>query len=150
MLNLAIILAVAENGAVGLRGGLPWHIPEDLRRFRSLTIGHTVIMGRGTHACIGGPLPGRKNVVVTRSPAVPGCLAVPSLVAAVEAAEGRAFVIGGPRLWREAWPVATRLHLTRVPGRPEADVFFGTDLAGWSLAASDRRPTHAFLDYVRP
>src|SRR2546429_6955257 len=88
--RVAIIAAVASNGVIGHRNRMPWHLPEDLRRFRQLTLGHAVIMGRRTFESIGGPLAGRDNILITPSPDwnPPGCPAVPSLHAA-PAAGGR-------------------------------------------------------------
>src|SRR2546430_9133402 len=88
--RVAIIAAVASNGVIGHRNRMPWHLPEDLRRFRQLTVGHAVIMGRLTFESIGGPPGGRDNIVITRSPhwAPPGCRAAPSLGPAPAAARG--------------------------------------------------------------
>src|SRR2546430_9112199 len=99
--RVAIIAAVASNGVIGHRNRMPWHLPEDLRRFRQLTLGHAVIMGRRTFESIGGPLAGRDNIVITRSPdwARSGCRAVRSLdaaLAAVGGAPGPILLRGGP------------------------------------------------------
>ncbi len=135
MRPLALIVAHARNRGIGLRGRLPWHVPEDLQRFKALTMGHALLMGRATHQSIGRALPGRRNVVLTRSPArFEGCETAPSLDAALAlvADEPLPFVIGGAQLYREALPRATQLFLTFIDREVEADVFFPeVDLHGW-------------------
>ena len=116
MKSLNIIVAASRNGAIGLDGRMPWHLPADLAYFKRTTMGHDVIMGRRTYESIGRPLPGRRNLVLSRHAdlAIPGCEVFPSLEAALEAAADGAFVIGGEAVYREAWPLADRLYLTRV------------------------------------
>lgn len=111
-----IIVAAAENGAIGLRGAMPWHLPADLKYFKSVTVGHNVIMGRKTFESVGRPLPGRRNLVISRQQdlRIEGCEVFPSLEAALEAADDGAFVIGGAQIYRQAWDNASRLYLTRV------------------------------------
>ena len=125
--RVAIIAAVASNGVIGHRNRMPWHLPEDLRRFRQLTLGHAVIMGRRTFESIGGPLAGRDNIVITRSPdwTRSGCRAVRSLDAALAAVvEPRdAFVIGGAQIYALAIPIASRLRLPRPVAHPERNSF---------------------------
>jgi dihydrofolate reductase len=115
---LALIAAVAQNGVIGVDNRLPWRIPEDLRRFRALTTGHSIIMGRKTWQSIGKPLPGRQNIVVTRQRdfEAPGADVVASLDAALAIASmpEPVFVIGGEALYREALPLADRLYLTEI------------------------------------
>lgn len=114
---LSIIVAADERGAIGLGGQMPWHLPADLRYFKTTTVGHPVIMGRKTYASIGRPLPGRRNLVVSRQADLhlEGCEVYPSLEAALEAVQAAdAFVIGGAQIYRQAWPLAQRLYLTRV------------------------------------
>ena len=116
MKGLNIIVAASRNGAIGCRGRMPWHLPADLRYFRQVTMGHDVIMGRRTFESIGRPLPGRRNLVLSHRPglAIPGCEVFPSLAEAIGAAADGAFVIGGAEVYRQAWPLADRLYLTRV------------------------------------
>jgi dihydrofolate reductase len=127
---LSLIAALDENGGIGLQGGLPWRLPDDLKRFRALTMGHHVIMGRKTYESLGRPLPGRPMLVVTRQAdfLAPGCGVVPSLRAGMDAAEqageSELFVIGGGELYAQALPCAQRLYLTRVQALVKADVFF--------------------------
>lgn len=143
-MEIALVVAVADNGVIGRAGALPWHLPEDLRRFRERTLGHHVVMGRRTWASIGRPLPGRTNLVVSRDAALvcPGCQVVGSLAAAIAVAraggERELFVIGGGELYREALPVADRVYLTRVHASPEGDATFPTlDPAQWEELARE-------------
>lgn len=126
--RVALIAAVAENGSIGLGNRLPWRLPQDLRRFKALTLGHPVVMGRRTWESIGRPLPGRENIVLTRSAnrAAPGCRMVHSLdeaLAAVAHAD-EVFVIGGGELYRAALPMAQRLLLTEIRRAFPGDAFF--------------------------
>jgi dihydrofolate reductase len=124
---ISIIAAMSDGRVIGRDGKLPWHIPADLTRFRSLTMGHTVAMGRKTFEGIGHPLPGRKNIVVSRKGAlIEGCQVVRSLQEAVEAVAGddELFICGGAELYQEALPISHRIYLTVVHGNFPGDVFF--------------------------
>jgi dihydrofolate reductase len=126
-MSLALIVAVAKNGGIGLKDALPWHVPEDLKRFKALTMGHAILMGRKTHESIGRALPGRRNVVITRQPLTfAGCEVAPSLDAALALVKDDAlpFIIGGAQLYAEALPKVTHLFLTRLSRDVEADTFF--------------------------
>jgi dihydrofolate reductase len=127
-LCVALIAAIAKNGVIGIDNRLPWKLPEDLRRFRELTTGHAVIMGRRTWQSIGKPLPDRQNIVVTRRRdlQVPGCETAASLAEALTLVRlpDPAFVIGGEALYRAALPVADRLYLTEIGRDFEGDVHF--------------------------
>ncbi len=114
--NFSIIVAAAENGAIGNRGTMPWHLPVDLKYFKSVTVGHDVIMGRKTFESIGRPLPGRRNLVISRQAGlrIDGCEVFPSLDAALAVADDGALVIGGAQVYREAWGKASKIYLTRV------------------------------------
>jgi dihydrofolate reductase len=147
------IVAMAENGVIGRGNGLPWHLPDDLRRFKALTMGHALLMGRRTHDSIGRALPGRRNLVLTRNAAwsAPGCEAVASLGEAEARARGSTlFVIGGAEVFSLAWPIVARLDLTLVHAEPEGDVLLeGFDRAGWRETfrerhAADTRHAHPF------
>jgi dihydrofolate reductase len=128
---LALIVAAAENGVIGRNNALPWHLPEDLRYFKRLTMGKPIIMGRKTFASIGKPLPGRTNIVITRNPVfrAEGVEVVSSLAAALELAQHialvdgaeEAVVIGGAEIYRAALPQAERLYLTEVHAVVEGD-----------------------------
>ena len=137
MRPLALVACVANGGVLGHDGGMPWHIPEDLRHFKQMTWGHAVVMARQTYASIGRPLPGRRNIVVTRDGALeaPGCELAASLDRALELAWERdeePRVIGGAALYREALPRATRVFLTRLHRDVAGDVFFPLEeLAGF-------------------
>ncbi len=125
---LACIVAVAEDGVIGRRGQLPWQVPEDLKRFKALTMGHALVMGRATHESIGRPLPGRRNVVVTRgSRTFEGCEVAHSLdeALALVADDPLPFLIGGAELYRQGLPRVTHLFLTKLALRvPDGDAFF--------------------------
>ena len=130
-MRLAIIAAVARNGCIGRDNGLPFHLPEDQRHFRRVTMGCPVIMGRKTWDSLPArfrPLPGRRNIVVTRNPdwRANGAEAAHSLHAALALAssEPRAFIIGGAELYRQALPLADELVLTEIDRDFEGDVFF--------------------------
>jgi dihydrofolate reductase len=158
---LAIIAAVAANGVIGAGNRLPWHLGDDLRRFRALTTGHTVIMGRRTWESIGRPLPGRQNVVVTRQPAydAPGAEVAPSLAAALGLARmpPPAFCIGGGALYREALPLATTLHLTEIDRAFAGDATFPhVDRGAWREVSREAHRgagaddfAYAFVTYER-
>jgi dihydrofolate reductase len=113
-----LVAAVAANGTIGAGGRLPWHLPEDLRHFKALTLGHPVIMGRRTWESLGRPLPGRENIVVTRAAGyqAPGAHVAASLEAALALCTGEqvAFVIGGGELYAAALPAADALVLTEI------------------------------------
>jgi dihydrofolate reductase len=140
---LSLIVACSRDGVIGRDGDLPWHLPSDLKRFKALTEGHAVIMGRRTWESLPErfrPLPGRRNLVLTRRPdyEAPGAEVFGSLSAAVAAVAGSGFVIGGGQVYDEALPLARRAYVTHVDTDVEGDTFF-PDLvpAEWSLAAED-------------
>ncbi|AKU94625.1 Dihydrofolate reductase [Labilithrix luteola] len=126
---LAIVVAIGDGGVIGINGELPWRIPEDMRHFKSVTMGHAIVMGRKTFESIGKPLPGRRNVVVSRSPSfsAPGCDVVASFEEAVALArqtDDEPRIIGGSSIYEAALPVATRIFLTEVHRKLEGDTFF--------------------------
>lgn len=127
-MTLSIIVAIAKNRAIGYQNQLLWHISEDLKHFKRITSGHTVVMGRKTFESIGKPLPGRRNVVVSRDPGllIPGCEVFGSIEQALEscAGEDEVFVIGGGEIYRQTLPLADRLYLTVVGKEYTADTFF--------------------------
>ncbi|MFO1325495.1 MAG: dihydrofolate reductase [Burkholderiales bacterium] len=156
---LAVIAAVARNGVIGAGNALPWRLPDDLKRFRALTTGHAVIMGRRTWESLGRPLPGRQNIVVTRQPGwrTDGAEAAPSLAAAIERVRmpAPAFCIGGSELFALALPRADVLHLTEIDRDFAGDVSFpALDRGAWLEVA--REPgrsadgiAYAFVTYAR-
>jgi dihydrofolate reductase len=142
--SIALVVAVAENGVIGKGNALPWRLSADLRRFKALTLGHTVIMGRKTFDSIGKGLTGRRNLVVSRNPEFrpEGATRVPSLEAAFNEAgpTGEVFVIGGAEIYRQAIPVAEKIYLTLVHAAPEGDAHFPLpDGTEWALVSSESR-----------
>ena len=158
MPRLALIVATARNGAIGRDGALPWHLPEDLQHFKRLTLGKPIVMGRLTWESIGRPLPGRTNIVISRSPDydAPGAEVVPSLdaaltrAAAIAGADGEVMVIGGAQIYRAALPRVERVYRTRVDIDVAGDAFFPElDPAEWRLLESSRHHSAvAGLDYT--
>jgi dihydrofolate reductase len=139
---IALVVAYAEgNRVIGRDGGLPWHLPSDMRHFRELTTGGTVVMGRKTWASIPEkfrPLPGRRNIVLSHArPELPGADVFASLPAALAAAEDECFVIGGGTTYAEALPRASRVYATEVEGAVDGDTFFPALPEGdWSCVSS--------------
>ena len=161
-MKVTIVAAVARGGVIGLDNTIPWHIPEDLARFRSLTMGHPVVMGRRTWDSLPDrfrPLPGRQNVVVTRNPAwtAEGADPAGSLEEALELVSDahEAFVIGGADLFAAALPLADELRLTEIELDVEGDVFFPPfEPAAFEEAAreqlvSETGAAFAFVTYRR-
>lgn len=127
MTTLAIIAAIARNRVIGHRGDLPWHLSADLKRFRALTLGKAVIMGRKTYQSIGRPLPERRNIILTRDATfqAPGCEIVTQWESFIDAYRGGdLFVIGGEALYAKALPYADRLYLTWIDAEFPGDTFF--------------------------
>ena len=134
--KLVLIVAMARNRVIGKDGNLPWRLPEDLKRFRSLTMGHPIIMGRKTYDSIGRALPGRRNIVITRQQnlAIEGVETATSLIAALKMTAGadKVFVIGGEQIYQAALPMADRIELTWIEADFDGDVLFPEiDLAQW-------------------
>ena len=125
---LSLIVAMSENRAIGRNGGLPWRLSADLRRFKRVTMGHHIIMGRLTYNSIGGPLPGRTSVVISRieNYDLPTVKVARSFREAIEltAADGEPFVTGGSQIFALALPFVHRLYVTQVHAHIEGDVFF--------------------------
>ena len=154
MPTVSLVAALARNRVVGAGNRLPWHLPEDLKRFKRLTMGAPVIMGRKTHESIGRPLPGRRNIVVTRQPSArgEGCEVVHSLDDAIALAGDalEVFVIGGAELYAAALPRADRLYLTLIEADYQGDTFFPElDPAGWRETAREPGAGFAFVTYER-
>jgi dihydrofolate reductase len=149
---LVAVLAMAENGVIGRDNGLPWRLSADLRRFKSLTLGRPVLMGRRTFESLGRPLAGRHNIVMTRDAgwAASGTTVVHSLDEALAAAEGapELMVIGGADVYRQCWPRLGRIELTRVHAAPVGDTFLtGVDWSGWRVEASRRQAADEGNEY---
>jgi dihydrofolate reductase len=163
--RVCIVAAVARNRAIGRGNGMPWHLPEDLRRFKRLTSGYPVVMGRKTFESIiattGRPLPSRENIVITRSTewSFPGCLIAHSFGAALATAKNaqNVFVIGGAEIYALALPVARRLYLTEIDREFDGDTFFPEfDRSRWREIFRDSRRLgggedfeYAFVEYER-
>lgn len=145
---VSFILALADNGVFGKRGTLmPWRLSADMIRFKSITMGHPIIMGRKTYETFQKPLPGRTNIVVTRNAdyQAEGCIVVQSLEAAIEAAKAsegadEIFIIGGSELFNQAVPQAGTIYLTRVHAEPDGDVFFDYKQDEWHEVSSESHP----------
>lgn len=155
-MRISILAAVADNGVIGRDGKLPWHLSDDLRRFKRLTMGHTIVMGRGTWESIGRPLPGRRTIVVTRQPQyrvdADGMEVAASLDDALRIAEAagddEVFIVGGAEIYRLALPRADRLELTRVHGSVAGDTYFPeVDWRQWRLADSETHDMDDRNDY---
>jgi dihydrofolate reductase len=149
--EIALVVAVAENRVIGARGGLPWRVKADMKRFRAVTMGKPLVMGRKTFDSIGRVLDGRDNIVITRQPkfAVAGVLTAPSLEEALALAEERATargaseicVIGGGEIFREALAFADRLYVTDVAVAPAGDIYFpGIAPADWIEVSRENLP----------
>lgn len=145
-MNLALVAAMTEDRVIGRGNGLPWHLPEDLRHFKRLTLGHPVVMGRKTWESVGTPLPGRHNIVVTRQRGyqAEGADVAPSLQAALALVrdEPEVFVVGGAEIYAQALPLADAIHLTvihtrDVPGDAHFPSFEGPD---WAIAEERQHP----------
>lgn len=156
---ISTIVAVAKNGVIGKEGGMPWHLPAELARFKEVTMGHPIIMGRKTHESIGRALPGRTNIVITRNKdfKAEGCEVARSLDEAIEKAnqtEGGSaaqtskkfrrpkeiFIIGGEQIYKQAMPLLDRIYLTRVDAEVDGDKFFNYDPSEWKQISSEKHP----------
>ncbi|MGO9133289.1 MAG: dihydrofolate reductase [Methylovirgula sp.] len=166
--KLSLIVAVAENGVIGKANGLPWHLTSDLKRFRSLTMGKPLLMGRKTFDSIGRVLPGRDTIIVSRDTGFTpptGVYSAASIDAALDLAAGRAralgadeiMLAGGSELFAALIDRAARMYVTFVKAAPEGDVFFpAVDWAQWQETKREDHPPQkgddaafAFVDYVR-
>jgi dihydrofolate reductase len=150
MSEIVLVVAVADNGVIGKDGKIPWHISQDLKRFKALTLGHTVVMGRKTWDSLPRkPLPGRVNVVVTRQKDwhAEGAIAASSLGAATAGTSGTVMIIGGAEIYERALPMATRIELTEVHQAFEGDAKFEFDRSGWTETARESHVTPDGLRY---
>ena len=162
-MRLALVAAVAENGVIGVDGGMPWHYPEDLRRFKETTMGHPVVMGRRTYESIasrlGGPLPGRTNVVLSRQADLElpdGAVHAPDIEAALSAAEAAldgdretAYVAGGGSVYEQLLPEADELRVTEIPEAPDGDVHFPEIGEAWAVVDRETDGELSFVTYRR-
>ena len=143
-MTISIIVAVDRNRLIGRDNRLPWHLSADLKRFKRITMGKPIIMGRRTHESIGKPLPGRTNIVVSANPAyqAPGCVVAQSLSAAIDAAgdADEIMIVGGARLYEQAMPLADRIYLTEVEASFTGDTWFPP--IDWGVWQEKQRDAH--------
>lgn len=157
-MTVSLIVAAAENNVIGKDGAMPWHIPEDLKRFKTLTMGKPCVMGRKTFESIltqlGKPLPGRTSIVVSRSGFIyESATTCPSLESALEKAKETAdeiMIIGGAQIYEQALPLAQRIYLTRIHQTPDGDALFPEiDKEAWKETARENFETHSFLTFEK-
>ncbi len=151
-MELIVIAAMAANRVIGLHNTIPWRIPEEMAHFKAATMGYPLIVGRKTYQSIGGPLPGRKMIVVSGNPAFrphPDCAVAASLAVAIGLCAGaaKAFVAGGSQLYREALPLADTLILTVIGRDYEGDVFF-PDFSDLSYRCIERKILPAAIPLI--
>ena len=159
MKTISLIYAVSENHVIGYKNELPWRQPTDLKRYKQITSGHPIIMGRRTFEGIGRPLPHRQNIVLTHDPSYTheGVDVVHTLQEAIDKAHGDdVFVIGGAKVFEEALPQASQIYLTRVHAIVDGDTFFDPDLSHWLeeshetfKADTDNQYDYSFITYLR-
>lgn len=152
-MNLTIIAAISENRVIGRNNDLAWHLPDDLKRFKELTKGHHVIMGRKTFESVGCPLPGRTNIVVTtqKDYKAPGCIIVHTLKEAIQKAENdpQPYVIGGGKIYEQALPISDTLELTQIHAEVEGDTYFPeVDTGKWQIVAKESHPADDQHEYA--
>jgi dihydrofolate reductase len=126
-MTISIVVAISENHAIGKDNKLLWRLPADLKHFKEITTGHTIIMGRKTYESVGRPLPNRRNIIITRQPiAIEGCEVVNSIDAALAlcAEEDEVFIVGGAEIYRQSLHLTNRIYLTVVHKEFEGDSFF--------------------------
>ena len=134
MSEIVLVVAIADNGVIGNNGAIPWHISDDMKRFKAITMGHTVVMGRKTWDSLPRkPLPGRVNVVVTRQKdwQAEGAVTAGSLGQATAGTSGTVMVLGGAEIYERALPLASRIELTEVHRAFDGDALFRLDRTGW-------------------
>ncbi len=158
---LSLIVAVAKGNVIGGDNKLLWHLPADLKHFKNVTMDHPIIMGRKTFESIGKPLPGRKNIVVTRQEdyVAEGCTVVNNLQEAINLSEkeGEVFIIGGAEIFRQSIPAADKIYLTRIDHAFDGDVFFpDLNFSEWKLvkyvkyhADEKNKYEYSFAEYER-
>jgi dihydrofolate reductase len=156
-MKVFLIVAISEDGTIGDKGKIPWHISDDLKRFKRLTLGHPIIMGRRTYESIGKPLSGRTNIVLTQSPhfTVPSeVLIFANLNAALDHCRAQkadsAFIIGGNKVYEAALPLADKLFVTEVHQRVNGDTKFPDyDRTEWTETARENGHGYSFVEYAR-
>ena len=152
MACLSLIVATAKNRVIGFNNTLPWYLPEDLKRFRALTTGHHIIMGRKTYDSLGRLLPGRTTVIVTRNQdyKVEGAIVVHSLASAIEACgqDEEVFLIGGAELYQDGLKFANKLYITEIDAEFEGDAYFPQfDLSEWQVGNAEALTSSTGLSF---
>ena len=143
MMKISVIVAVSDNGVIGKDGHLPWPLSQDLKRFKAITTGHHVLLGRKNYEDIGRPLPNRVNLVLSRNEnfEAPGCIVVRDMEQALKIAEQSGeeelFIIGGASVYERAMPKSTKLYLTKVHAEIDGDVKMPTLGEGWKLLSEE-------------
>ena len=153
-MTVTILAAIARNGVIGVDGGLPWHLPDELALFKKTTMGHVLVMGRRTYESVGRPLPGRTTVVVTRRPDwrvnekhVRRAGSIPEALEVAASVDDNVFVVGGAQIYADALPYADRLALTLVEAEPDGDTLFPeVDWSQWH--ESSRQPGEGWTHVI--
>ncbi len=157
---ISIIVAIARNNTIGSANSMPWHLPEDFKHFKQVTMGKVVIMGRKTYESIGRPLPGRRNIVISRNAAlrIEGCDTATSLEAALAMCDPKAenFIIGGGEIYRQAMPIADKLYITHIDANFDGDTQFPQIGSEWQEISREHFESGTgfphpfdFVDYIR-
>lgn len=148
---ISIIVAVSENGVIGVDNKLPWHISEDLRRFKTLTLGNTVIMGRKTYESIGKPLSDRVNIVVSRDKGltIPGCIVVDSIENAIRKSDKNkdTFIIGGGEIYKNSLNFVDKVYMTRINQEVGGDTMFPKLNENWVETEKEEKDGYSFITY---
>lgn len=151
---ISCIVAASLNNVIGKNGTLPWHLSADLKRFKAITTGHSIILGRKNYDDIGRPLPNRTNYVLTRNAnfEAPGCVVCNSLEQAIKACEAagetECFIIGGAAIYKEAMPLCKKMYLTRVNATIDGDVFLPDFGDGWRTISEESFETDEKNEYA--
>lgn len=151
-MNISLIVAMATNRAIGLNNKMPWHLSADLKKFKQITMGSPILMGRKTYESIGRPLPGRTNIIISRNSAYKqsGCVVFNSIKIAIDACQqyDEIFVIGGATFYEAMLPVADKLYLTEINKIFDADTFFPTiDRNEWREIAREDVSDDPLVDF---
>lgn len=148
---ISIIVAVSENNVIGVDNKLPWYISEDLKRFKTLTLGNTVIMGRKTYESIGKPLNDRVNIIISRDKGltIPGCIVVDSVEKAIRKSEKNKeiFIIGGGEIYKNSLNFVDRVYMTRVHQEVGGDTTFPTLNENWVIKEQEENDGYSFITY---
>jgi dihydrofolate reductase len=158
---ISLVAAASDNNVIGKNNALPWRMPADMKFFKNLTMGHTVVMGRKTYESMGKPLPGRKNIIITRNSnyKAEGCVVVGSFAEVIEICkeEGEIFIVGGSEIYRQIINKADKIYLTRVHGIFDGDAYFAdihsdewVESHKTDYEADEKNPyPYAFMEYLR-